>query len=161
MVRTEEILAEHIKGISADLDTVFLQMFAKEILHYPASSAASRGIVVVERLRMCRFQYVVELGPVRIGQADQITHGVHSRRAGEVLVGAALTEMLLLCSSLLPGNAAVSCVREMHCPLSLLAYLAQHNANANDEHEPREAAATGSLMLHDRNGCLPLAQRSG
>ena len=55
-MRTEEVLAEHIKGISADLNVVFLQMLAKEILHYPAASAASCGIVVVERLRMRRFQ---------------------------------------------------------------------------------------------------------
>jgi hypothetical protein len=31
----------------------------------------------------------------------------------------------------------------------------------NGEHEPREAAATGSRMRRDRAGCLPLAQCSG
>src|SRR5438445_12020716 len=31
----------------------------------------------------------------------------------------------------------------------------------NDEREPREAAAPGSRMQYDRNGCLPLAPRSG
>ena len=31
----------------------------------------------------------------------------------------------------------------------------------NAEHEPREAAASGSRLLSDRTGCLPLAPCSG
>jgi hypothetical protein len=31
----------------------------------------------------------------------------------------------------------------------------------NDAHEPREAAASGSRIQSERNGCLPLAQCVG
>src|SRR6266446_3663836 len=101
MVRTEEVLAQHIKSISTDLDAVFLQVSTKEIRHELAATAASLGIVIVECLGMSILQQVVEPGPVRIGEADEVPHGIHPRRAGEIRVGALLAKVLLPCPGLL------------------------------------------------------------
>ena len=105
-------------------------MLAKKPPHQLASSPARLGGAVVERLWMRCLQQVVELGTIRVRQANQTARRVHPGRAGEVSVGALLAKVLLSLSAwLLTEALSLNGSREVNHGLSLMTRLAQHRAN--------------------------------
>jgi len=126
-MRAEEVSAQHVEAIGIQLNLVFRQMFPKKIPHQLASSPARLRITIVERLWMCGFQQVVELGTIRVGQTNEMARRVHTGRAGEKTVSALLAKVLL---SLRPRLLAEPLSRdrrgEVNDSLSLMTRFAQH-----------------------------------
>lgn len=97
MVRSKEVRAEHVEGVTRDFNAVLFEAFAEEGPHDLARLAARLAVMVVERFRVGFLQKIVELESIRIGQADQAAHRVHAGRICVVGVSAGLAEMALNC----------------------------------------------------------------
>ena len=113
-----------------NFNTVLLELFPQELPRQHTPTPAGLGVVVVESLRMRFLQQVLEPRPVGIGKANQVSEGIHTRRAGEVCVSALLAKVLLLRSSL-PWHSFVKSLRQVSRSFSLMAHLAKHKLTSS------------------------------
>ncbi|HZR18347.1 MAG TPA: hypothetical protein VFE51_13725 [Verrucomicrobiae bacterium] len=131
VVRTKEIVAQHLKGISGKFNIVLLEMLNKKLPYDLAAFATRFAIMVIERFWMLSFQQIVEPAPIRIRKADEPSRRVHARCRGEVSIGTVLAKVSLFGSWLMPFGGRVKGLRQVNCRLPFVTSLAEHALTTN------------------------------